>query len=432
MARRIPRTLAAALASLLLLAGCDFDGAYDLPLPGSPVDADEAYQVTVSFDDVMNVVPRSPVKVDDVTVGEVREVERTGWDAELTLLVREDVVLPANVRAEIRQTSLLGEKYVSLESPEDPSPERLGDGDHIALAATGRNPEVEEVLGALSFLLSGGGVGQLGTITHELNQVMNGRTDDLQDLLGSLERVVGTVDGQKQDIIAALESMNDLAGTLNAERRVIGKSLDVMGPAVAVLSDQHAKLTEMLTALDELGVVGTRVLRASKDDVLAILEDLRPILRRLDEAGASLPAGLSLLLSFPFPEEAREIVKGDYANAEIRLEISLENFAGSPSVPEPGEVVDDLQKCLDSGDLTSKACAKFLNNLDLFEDLKAVCEGPAMQNNEVCQAVNELPDLVPDGDEGGLLDGLLGLPGIGGSSSSSRTPTTSDLFGGAL
>ena len=39
---RAARAVAAGLVGTLLLTGCDFDGAYDLPLPGSPVDADEA------------------------------------------------------------------------------------------------------------------------------------------------------------------------------------------------------------------------------------------------------------------------------------------------------------------------------------------------------------------------------------------------------
>ena len=32
-----------------LLTGCEFDGAYDLPLPGSPVDEDDAFEVTAEF-----------------------------------------------------------------------------------------------------------------------------------------------------------------------------------------------------------------------------------------------------------------------------------------------------------------------------------------------------------------------------------------------
>ncbi|WP_141013488.1 MlaD family protein [Nocardioides sambongensis] len=186
--RRLRTAAVAAVAGPLLLAGCDFDGAYDLPLPGSPVAEDEAYQITAEFADVLNVVPRSPVMVDDVVVGEVTEVERKGWHAEVTLRIKDDVVLPDNALADIRQVSLLGEKYVALVEPTEQQPTgRLEDGDNIDLAATGRNPEVEEVLGALSFLLSGGGVAQLGTITEEANLVMSGREDRLKSLLGSLE-----------------------------------------------------------------------------------------------------------------------------------------------------------------------------------------------------------------------------------------------------
>ena len=48
---------------------------------------------------------------------------------------------------------------------------------------TGQNPEVEEVLGALSLLLNGGGVGQLQTITRELNKTLHGREGDARSVL---------------------------------------------------------------------------------------------------------------------------------------------------------------------------------------------------------------------------------------------------------
>ena len=76
--------------------------------------------------------------------------------------------------------------------------------------------------------------------------------------------------------------MNGLAKTLNAERETIGEALDAMGPAVEVLAAQHDELIEMLGALDKLGVVGTRVIGASKDNLIKTLADLR--------AGAHQPA----------------------------------------------------------------------------------------------------------------------------------------------
>lgn len=414
------RRLLAAVVLLTGLAvtstGCQFDGAYDLPLPGSPVDADHSYDVTAEFADILNVVPRSPVMVDDVTVGEVTEVERVGWHAQVTLRIRDDVDLPDNAVAEIRQASLLGEKYVALEPPSSGAHGTLSDGDEIPLADTGRNPEVEEVLGALSFLLSGGGVGQLGTITHELNAVMDGRTDRLRHLLGSLQDVVGTIDAQKEDIVHAMDSIDHLTSTLNAEKKTITDALDVTGPAVEVLAAQHDQLIAMLRSLDRLGVVGTRVIGQSKDDILASLDHLQPLLARLHQAGDKLAPGLNLLVSFPFPKEASEIVKGDYANTSIRADINLENIipgqpgGGIPPVVDPGHVLTLVEKCLRSGDLQSKACQKVLASADLVKQLKKQCRKKKYDGNPVCTIVEALP-----GSGGGGLGGLGGiLGGLGG------------------
>jgi phospholipid/cholesterol/gamma-HCH transport system substrate-binding protein len=434
--------LGVAVTGLAVLAtGCQFDGAYDLPLPGSPVDEDHSYEVTADFADILNVVPRSPVMVDDVTVGEVTDVERVGWHARVTLRVKDDVVLPDNAVADIRQVSLLGEKYVALEAPTGAAPiGRLSDGDRIALADTGRNPEVEEVLGALSFLLSGGGVAQLGTITHELNEVMGGRTEKLQHLLGSLEDVVGTIDDQKADIVRAMESISHLTATLNAEKQTITDALDVTGPAIQVLADQHDELIAMLGSLDELGRVGTRVIGAAKDDLLASLDHLQPILARLRQAGDSLTPGLNLLVSFPFPKEASEIVKGDYANTSIRADISLENLLPGipgggvpPVVPDPGEVLSLVERCLRSGDLTSAACRAVLDSVDLVKQLRAECAKPKYDGNPVCAVVEVLPGA--GGGGGGLpgLGDLLGrrLPDALTSGDPTPTPDPVALYGGA-
>jgi phospholipid/cholesterol/gamma-HCH transport system substrate-binding protein len=379
--------------------------------------------------------------VDDVTVGEVTDVARVGWHAEVTMRVRNDVKLPDNAIADIRQVSLLGEKYVALEAPTDETPSgTLSENDNIPLSATGRNPEVEEVLGALSFLLSGGGVGQLGTITQELNNVMNGRTERLKHLMGSLEDVVGTLDDQKADIIRAMESMNNLTSTLNEERATIGDALDVMGPAVAVLSDQHDELISMLKSLDRLGIVGTRVIGASKDDLVKTLAELRPVLSKLNEAGDSLAPGIALAVSFPFPKEAGQIVKGDFANTSIRADLSLENFVanapggGTPippiEPPDPGQVLTDVQKCLKSGDLTSKACTKVLKDLDSYNKLKKACQKKKNKDNQVCQVINQVPDGpgIPD------IPGLPPLPGLLGRALASGAPSpsysSSALYGG--
>ena len=328
--RRKAGTLAWAAVGSLLLSGCEFNGWYDVPLPGGAADDGHAYHVTVDFRDVLDLVPQSAVKVDDVTVGAVEKVELDGWHARVRLRVADSVKLPANAVAELRQTSLLGEKYVALAAPTGTAPVgRLRDGDRIPLSRSGRNPEVEEVLSALSALLNGGGVAQLKTITVELNKALDGRENRVRSLLKELNTFVGGLDKQKADIVRAIKAVDRLAGRLGKEKKTIAEAVDTMPPALKVLADQRRNLTKMLTSLSKLGKAGTKVVNASHDDTVANLKKLRPILQQLNKSGNDLPNSLELLTTYPFPRNAVDAVKGDYVNLHITADLDLADLYGN-------------------------------------------------------------------------------------------------------
>ena len=179
----------------------------------------DSYTVTAEFADVLDLVPQSSVKVNQVTVGSVEDIEVTGWTARVPVAPARNVVLPDNATAELKQTSLLGEKYVALAAADRRAAEgRLGEGDRIPLSHTSRNPEVEEVLGAMSLLLNGGGVAQLKTIEVELNNALRGRTGDVKDLIRQLNTFVGGLDAQKAEIVRAIDSIDRLSSTLPRTR----------------------------------------------------------------------------------------------------------------------------------------------------------------------------------------------------------------------
>ncbi|MDP3894497.1 MlaD family protein, partial [Nocardioides sp.] len=180
------KALVLLLVSAVLLTGCGFD-VYKMPLPGGADTGKDPMTITVQFVDVLDLVPQSSVKVNDVAVGKVSDVRLDGYVAEVDVKIRRDVALPDNAIAEIRQTSLLGEKFVSLGAPDQPSSTPLEDGATIPLERSGRNPEVEEVLGALSLLLNGGGVAQLKTIAAELNLALEGREGSAKSVLTQID-----------------------------------------------------------------------------------------------------------------------------------------------------------------------------------------------------------------------------------------------------
>ena len=339
--RRVVLAGIAGLAAAVALSGCGFSGLYSADLPGGADLGAHPYHVTVYFRDVLDLVPQSAVKVNDVAVGKVESIRLSaaedgsqsgdpatnGWTARVTLQVNSDVKLPANARAEVKMTSLLGEKYVALQQPADqPATTELKNGSVIPLDHTGSAPEVEEVLGALSLLLNGGGLQQIRIITTELNKALKGNEGAVRDLLGQLNTFVGTLDRQKNDIVDALAALDRLSISLNEQKRTIVNALDTFPQALQILKDERGQLVTMLSSLANLGDVATRVITGTEQNFVSSLNSLTPVLHQLAAAGQNLPRAMKVALSFPFPVgKTTDMIRGDYANLHLYLDFNLTN-----------------------------------------------------------------------------------------------------------
>jgi phospholipid/cholesterol/gamma-HCH transport system substrate-binding protein len=314
------RIKALLVSLVLLISGCGFHGLYSVSLPGGANLGAHPYHVTVIFGDVLDLVPQSAVKVNDVTVGKVESISLDGWKAKVGLVVNDDVHLPANSTAQLQQSSLLGEKYVALVAPKN-GKGALRDG--ATVQSSGRGVEVEEVLSALSLLLNGGGITQLQTINRELANALHGREGSLRNLLTQLTTFVDGLDGQRAEIVHALQSVNALAATLVRQQKIITTALDKIPPALKILADQRKDLTRMLTSLQRLGEVGSRVIDGTKEATVADLKALQPTLTTLARAGTALPNSLELIATYPFPRNVVNDIHGDYTNVYITADLDL-------------------------------------------------------------------------------------------------------------
>jgi len=324
--RRTPRrslgrgpVVGLALVLALLLSGCGLGkDLYNTPLPGGADVGDHPLEITADFDDVVDLVPQSSVKVENIAVGRVASIELNpdGRSARATLLVRGDVDLPEGTTARIQQTSLLGEKYVALVRPDESAAgaASLHSGANIPIADTSQVAEVEQVLGALSLVVNGGGLAKFQDISRELQQVSAGRPEEIRGFLENMETFVSSLDARKGAITAALDSVARLSTTLDRDKAKIAEALEGLSPGMKVLAEQRGQLVEMLKALDKLSDVSVRTLNASQKDMVEDMKLLEPILRELAESGDALPNSLELLLTYPFPDSVLDAIKGDYLN----------------------------------------------------------------------------------------------------------------------
>ena len=250
MMSRVCRLAIAAVCVSITATGCTFGGLNSLPLPGTVGHEPGASTYHVELANVSTLEPNSPVFVGDVVVGSVDAMSVRDWHAVVDVSVKPGIVIPANAVATVGQTSLLGSMHLALNPPvgQDPTG-RLQPGATLGLSKSSTYPSTEQTLSALSVVINGGGVGQLGDIVRELNSALNGREGQVRDLLAQLNDFVGVLATQRDSINATVVSLNRLAGTFADQSEVLTRALNRIPPALDVLVRERPRLTAALVKL---------------------------------------------------------------------------------------------------------------------------------------------------------------------------------------
>lgn len=329
--RRAATVLAALALTAVGLSGCGWRGLNSLPLPGTEGGGPRSYLIQAQLPDVNNIEPNSRVRVGDVNIGNVSKIDRQGWHALVTMRINGGVELPANATAKMGQTSLLGSQHIELAPPTREAPQgRLHDGSLIPLQDGGAYPTTEQALAAISLLLNGGGVGQLQDIVETFSTALRGRELDLRSLIEQLDLYVRYVNDQTGDIIDATDSLNRVVGVLAEQKPVVDRALKTIPDALAVLRDERENLVEALDQLGEFSAITADSVNQTKDSLVTELKDLAPVLRSLANAGPALTRSLSILATYPWPNETIENwVRGDYGNLTAIIDLTLSRLDSS-------------------------------------------------------------------------------------------------------
>ncbi len=325
---RIPRRCVAVILAIgvaFVASSCSFGGLNSLPLPGAVGRGAYARVYHAEFDNIGTLEANSPVLLDDVVVGSVSRMTFVDWRIVVEISVRGDVAVPANAEATVGQTSLLGTMHVALDPPVGSSPSgRLPAGATIPTEGTHTYPSTEQTLAALSTVVNGGGLGQIGEILHNLATAVSGREGDIRSLIGQLDQFVGALDRQRGNIVASIDAMNRLAGTLSGQRQTIVTALADIPPALDVLSRERPKITQALTALRGFSDSATSLINGVQDDLVTNLNNLQPTIRALADVGPTLDKALAFTTVFPFGQNLIDRgLKGDYMNLFAIVDLTV-------------------------------------------------------------------------------------------------------------
>lgn len=351
MTSRLRRLTIVAAVVAVSVSGCGFEGLNSLPLPGAVGRGPGAATYHVELANVATLEPNSPVLVGDVVVGSVNAMRVRDWHADVEISVKPDVDIPANAVATVGQTSLLGSMHLALNPPLGSAPSgRLAPGSTLGLNKTSTYPSTEQTLSALSVVINGGGVGQIGDIVAELNSALNGREPQIRDLLTRLNDFVGVLAAQRDAINATVVSLNRAAGTIAGQRDVLTRALDRIPPALDVLVAERPRLTTALDKLGRFSAVATEVVNDTRDDLIRDLRNLEPTLRSLADVGPQLDQALAYFTAFPYGQATIDrAIRGDYLNQFIIFDFTVPRLKktlllgtrwgqeGAKLVPAPGD-----------------------------------------------------------------------------------------------
>lgn len=327
------RCISAALTVLaaLGLSGCQWRGLNSISLPGTQGHGPGAYTIQAQMPDVNNIQQNSRVRVGDVNVGTVTNIERQGWHALVTMRLNGDVDLPANATATLGQTSLLGSLHIELAPPTDAPPQgKLHQGSLIPLAAAGAYPSTEQTLAAASMLLNGGGLGQVQDITEALSQAFSGREADVRGFIDQLNIFTAKLNEQTSDIIETTDSVDRLVEKFAAQRPVMDRALDTLPQALKTVNEQRDNLVAAVDQLGKFAALTSDSVHKTRASLLQETKDLGPVLESLANAGPALTRGLNLLVTYPFPKDTLDKwLRGDFANLTVVVDLTLSRLDAS-------------------------------------------------------------------------------------------------------
>ncbi|HEX8645458.1 MAG TPA: MlaD family protein [Thermoleophilaceae bacterium] len=313
-------TWALSCFGLLLWLWFSFGG----PLPLQP----EGYRVKAQMPESTLLVKEADVRMAGLDVGKVKALKlQRGGGSEVEMEIDPDFApLPKDVKAILRQKSLLGQIYIEL-TPGTRDGPKLDDGDEIPNKAVVEPVELDEIISLFDEETRKNFQGWIREISIAIS---NGRSEDLSNAIGNLD-----------DFAAA--GSNALR-ILDEEEPALRRLVKNTGITLNALTERRGQLRELITNANQFfGAV------ASRDDALAETISIFPTF--LDESRITLDR-LRV-----FANETHPLIR-DLIPVAIELQPTLRDLGAL--APDLKDVFRKLDPVIRESDRTLPAAERFL------------------------------------------------------------------------
>jgi phospholipid/cholesterol/gamma-HCH transport system substrate-binding protein len=252
----------------------------------------DAIQLTATFDDVADLVTNHEVRAGDVPIGVITAIELDEDNRALvTMSIRSDTGLPADIEAALNRTSLLGERYIDLRPRGEGG--ALEDGMHIG--DTRMVTDFEDLVASGDRVLSLVASDQLNAAIETGAIAFGGRGGLLGQFLGDLEGFVSSYNEGSDDLVRLIDALDGLATTLAPDAEVNAEGLAVLERASRVLEEEDDRLLDALSDLSDLADNGAQLLEDHRTEIEDSIRTLRVVLSQITRIDGAMADVLTWL-----------------------------------------------------------------------------------------------------------------------------------------
>ncbi|MEO2105285.1 MAG: MlaD family protein, partial [Actinomycetota bacterium] len=213
--------------------------------------------VRATFDDVADLTTNASVRLADVPIGTVADIELDSeLQAMVTMEIDPEVALPGRLRARLRKTSVLGERFIDLvpvgEGGEWISGNEVEDTEVV--------PELEEVIQTSTDLLIAVSTDTLAGAIRSGAEGLDGRGATLGQIIDDLNAVSTTYNANSADLVRLLEGLDQFLDTVGPQAEMHGRALEEIQQFTRVLAEEDDNLVDTLVNLQDLAETGTDIM----------------------------------------------------------------------------------------------------------------------------------------------------------------------------
>ena len=243
--RRLAASLGALVAAGALslgLAGCGGPG---------------TIQAKATFSDVSDLVAGAPVQYAKITVGSVTGIVLRGDRAVVTMAIDQAAGVPADVTAEVTQTSILGQHFVLLVAP-SPGGAPLTDG--AVIGKTEFVPGIQQLVQTGAEVFGAVNAAQLAEIVDNGAQGFGGQAANIKTLLNDFDTILAGYQSRSSEITSVIDNLDQFNSTLAPDAQSGAQAVSNLAQTTTILAQQSQQFETLLQSLNDLAQQGNSLL----------------------------------------------------------------------------------------------------------------------------------------------------------------------------